>query len=162
MYLTRHPGLLERTFRTTTAYMPAEARALAVEDPYARSMQWSRRFAGLKLFLTLMVAGWDGMTNAIRRSVALGGTLRDALVAAGWQLANSTPLPVVCFRDRAPRDLSAIVERVLASGRAWISMTTLAGAPALRACISNFRPSSDDVTALIAELGVVPEEATAR
>ena len=61
MYFTRHVGILERTFRVAAGYMPREGSVLPVADPYAHSMQWSRRFIGLKLFLSLAVAGWDGV-----------------------------------------------------------------------------------------------------
>ena len=60
VYLTRHRSILSRTFATPTAYMPKEAAAFDVVDPHQHSMQWSRRFIGLKVFLSLAVAGWSG------------------------------------------------------------------------------------------------------
>src|SRR3954464_3340495 len=79
VYLTRHPGILERTFRVAARYMPREGSVLPVADPYAHSMQWSRRFIGLKLFLSLAVAGWQGYEEAIRRQTAMGDLLRERL-----------------------------------------------------------------------------------
>src|SRR5262245_4780768 len=60
MYLTRHPEILSQTCRITADYMPKEGAGLDFVDPYSHSMQWSRRFIGLKLFLTLACAGWKG------------------------------------------------------------------------------------------------------
>jgi aromatic-L-amino-acid decarboxylase len=40
-----------------TAYMPKEGERMQVTDPFAHSLQWSRRFIGLKLFMSLAVAG---------------------------------------------------------------------------------------------------------
>jgi hypothetical protein len=43
--------------------------------------------------------------------------------------------------------------QVVASGKAWISTTRLAGStPVLRACITNYRTEANDIAALIASL----------
>jgi glutamate/tyrosine decarboxylase-like PLP-dependent enzyme len=153
LYLTRHADILDRTFRTETAYMPREQ---GVVHPYAHSMQWSRRFTGLKVFLSLAVAGWDGYVAAIRHQSEMGEQLRGALRASGWEVVNSTPLPLACFVDLRHRDgrsegyLDTICDMVVASGRAWISRTRLAGTtPTLRACITNHRTRLEDVRALV-------------
>jgi glutamate/tyrosine decarboxylase-like PLP-dependent enzyme len=74
LYLTRHKNILGETFRITTDYMPKEAKRLPVTDPYSHSVQWSRRFIGLKVFLSLAVAGWEGYIKAIRHQVTMGKT----------------------------------------------------------------------------------------
>lgn len=154
IFLTRHPGILERTFRVSTGYMPKEG---ATQDPYAHSMQWSRRFIGLKLFLSLAAAGWEGYEAAIRHMTAMGDRLRDGLREAGWVIVNDTPLPVVCFVDggrdgRSPGFLEAVALDVVGSGDAWISTVSLGGeaGTALRACVTNHRTGPEDVDALIA------------
>jgi len=153
LYLTRHHDILERTFRTPTAYMPREAAGLDVLDPHLNSIQWSRRFIGLKVFLSLMVAGWEGYAEAIRHMTAMGDLLRSQLRTAGWLIANKTVLPVVCFADPGPANLDAVAREVVLSGEAWISTTRLQGSRlVLRACITNYRTQPDDVQALIASL----------
>jgi glutamate/tyrosine decarboxylase-like PLP-dependent enzyme len=159
IYLTRHPEILDRTFRTAAAYMPREAAGLDVVDPCMHSMQWSRRAIGLKAFLSLAVAGWEGYGAAIRHMVAMGNELRKGLAAAGWEVVNKTLLPLVCFVDgtlpqgRSAEFLDALALRVIASGQAWISTTRLAGAtPVLRACITNYRTQPADVGALVETL----------
>jgi glutamate/tyrosine decarboxylase-like PLP-dependent enzyme len=159
MYFTRHVGILERTFRVVTGYMPRDGAVLPVADPYAHSMQWSRRFIGLKLFLSLAVAGWAGYEEAIRRQAAMGDRLRERLRAEGWAVVNDTPLPVVCFVDsgregRSASFLEAVAADVVASGEAWLSTVALGeGGPALRACVTNYRTGPEDVDALVAALG---------
>jgi glutamate/tyrosine decarboxylase-like PLP-dependent enzyme len=156
LFLTRHPGQLERAFRVTAAYMPRAGEEQAA-DPYAHSMQWSRRFIGLKLFLSLAVAGWQGYEEAIRRQVAMGDRLRRGLAEAGWTVVNDTPLPIVCFvrrgGGRPVPPLEAVAADVVASGEAWISTVHLESGTALRACITNYRTGPADVDALIASLG---------
>jgi len=159
MFLTRRPEILERTFRVATGYMPRDAEGLPVADPYAHSMQWSRRFIGLKVFLSLAVAGWEGYADAILAMTAMGDRLRARLIADGWRIVNRTPLPVVCFDDPASSGsemkvrLEAIVRDVVTSGAAWISMVTLGGTtPAIRACITNPETTDADLEALAGAL----------
>lgn len=157
VYLTRHADILGRTFQIAAAYVPPKADG--VEDPLAHSLQWSRRFIGLKLFLSLSVAGWDGYAQAMRHMTEMGAELRRELAANGWNIANATPLPVVCFTDaRNPQrnsaeELEAIVRDVVSSGHAWISTTRIgAGQPVLRACITNYRTTAEDLNILIRAL----------
>ncbi|MEZ5354707.1 MAG: pyridoxal-dependent decarboxylase [Bryobacteraceae bacterium] len=151
VYITRHPEHLTRAFRTPTAYMPKEAAGLDVSDLHLLSMQWSRRFTGLKVFLSLAAAGWDGYEETVDRMAAIGDLLRRELRRAGWNILNHTPLPIVCFDGGGSVD--SIARAVVASGEAWISTTVLAGSTrALRACITNYRTDDQDVRALIASL----------
>jgi glutamate/tyrosine decarboxylase-like PLP-dependent enzyme len=157
LLLTRHTDVLARTFRVENAYMPRAAETEHdIVSPYEHSMQWSRRFTGAKVLLSLLVAGWDGYAAAVRRQTAMGALLRRELERADWAVVNETELPVVCFIDRAaggdaPAHLNAILNAVLASGRAWLSTTRLGnGQHVLRACITNYRTDEDDVRALVA------------
>ncbi|MDB5072323.1 MAG: Aromatic-L-amino-acid decarboxylase [Candidatus Eremiobacteraeota bacterium] len=160
MFITRHPHLLPQVFGSSAGYMPVD-HLDPRDDPYSYSIQWSRRFTGLKLFLSLLVAGWDGYRDAIRGQIALGDRLRAGLLDDGWEIVNATPLPVMCFsmphfgRD----DLVALADAVVAGGRAWISFCTLSGGvPALRACVTSHRTTADDVDELIALLHAAREQ----
>jgi glutamate/tyrosine decarboxylase-like PLP-dependent enzyme len=159
IFLTQHPDILDRTFRTSAAYMPRETAGMDVVDPCLHSIQWSRRAIGLKLFLSLVVAGWDGYADTIRHMVAMGVLLRKELEAYGWEVVNRTPLPLVCFVDRLSSQgrsaayLDVLALKVVSSGKAWISTTRLGGAtPVIRACITNYRTGPDDVQALVEAL----------
>ncbi len=113
------------------------------------------------MFLSLLVAGWDGYAAAIRHQTAMGARLREDLDAAGWSVVHPTPLPIACFTDRTRADgssfpyLEAICREVVRSGKAWISTTRVNGGrtPVLRACITNYRTGPSDLEALIATLG---------
>ena len=155
MFFCRHPGAVAESFRVAASYMPDPT--LQTVDPYVTSLQWSRRFIGLKVFLTLAELGEEGLASMIESQTTLGEELRGRLEAAGWRLVNRTPLPVVCATH--PRILEggttvkAVVERVLAGGLAWVSEVLLAGrTPAVRACITNYRTTSADVAFLVGEL----------
>ncbi|MFL6209694.1 MAG: pyridoxal phosphate-dependent decarboxylase family protein [Pyrinomonadaceae bacterium] len=159
VYLTRHMDILTRTFRVANAYMPRAVEAEHdISSPYEHSMQWSRRFTGAKVFMSLLVAGWDGYAAAIRQQTAMGALLHRELISNDWVVVNETELPVICFVDGAaggdvPAHLNAILAQVLASGRAWISTTRLGnGRHVLRACVTNYRTDDRDVRALVATL----------
>ena len=79
IFLTRHAEILSRACRVATDYMPRDADDLGVTDPFVHSMQWSRRFIGLKVFLSLAVAGWSGYEETIRHQTAMGEFLRCEL-----------------------------------------------------------------------------------
>lgn len=107
-------------------------------DPYTHSILWSRRFIGLKLFLTLAVLGWEGYRMHVERSLDMADRLRDLLHANGWQVVNESPLAVLCFVDaETTADPAAIAAHVVADGRAWISAAKFEGRPVLRACITS-------------------------
>lgn len=157
--LTRHPGRLEDTFAIVTDYMPRDAAGFDVADPHKRSLQWSRRAIGLKVFCSLLAAGWAGYREAIEHQAAMGDLLREKLAAADWEVINRTPLPTLCFVDarrpdgRSAAYLDAVARRVVLSGKAWISTTRLRrSTPALRACITNYRTRPADLDTLMAAL----------
>lgn len=156
LFLSRHPRILEETFRVDRSpYMPGHTYDARDVEPYKESLEWSRRFVGLKLWMTLATHGVDGYRAVLRRQVALGHRLRGALAQKNWRIENRTPLPVVCFTDPAHPDLdtAAFTARVAATGRAWITPTELAtGQKVLRAGIASFTTTDDDVDALVETL----------
>ncbi|WP_287587338.1 aminotransferase class V-fold PLP-dependent enzyme [Candidatus Borrarchaeum sp.] len=156
LFLTRHPEILLRTFSIEADYMPKDALGLNVVDPYIRSLQCSRRFIGLKVFLSLAVAGWNGYSTVIRHQVKMGDLLRQELKKSGWKIVNQTKLPVVCFVDQQRPEgksvefVESIAQGVVSSGKAWISTTRLKqNIPVLRACITNYRTEPEDIHALV-------------
>jgi glutamate/tyrosine decarboxylase-like PLP-dependent enzyme len=154
LYLTGHPELLLQTFKTDASYISTNDAA-QTQNLYEHSMQWSRRFIGLKVFLSLAIAGWDGYAEVIRQQVALANDLRHLLEQSGWQLITKTPLPVVCFIPPEPLNLNKIATTINATGEAWISTTQIGlGHPqqkmqVLRVGIPNYRTTKEDVTALV-------------
>ena len=165
LYLTRHQDILRRTFQTKTGYMPPDAAQQSAVDPYTHSIQWSRRFIGLKVFLSLAVAGWDGYGAVIRHQVEMGHLLKSELEASGWEIVNRTKLPLVCFVDRQVPEgrsdpfLEAVQREVVSSGKAWISVARIdKGRPVLRACITNYRTEAEDIRTLVNALNRAREK----
>jgi glutamate/tyrosine decarboxylase-like PLP-dependent enzyme len=151
MFFCRHPEVVGEAFRAQTSYMPAKTTGPAV-DPYTTSVQWSRRFIGLKLFLALAQHGESGYVEMIEHQVRMGDVLRQSLAAAGWQIVNNTPLPLVCFTREGlvPSEfLAALYERQIA----WMSEVRLGDAASVvRACVTSFRTSESDVEWVVGEM----------
>ena len=154
MFLTRHTGLLEKTFRVdNTFYMPVTSRDTAVAQPYAQSMSWSRRFNGLKVFLTLAVCGWEGYRELFRRQIALGERLKQKLRKCDWDVVNQTELPVACFRAAPMMDYEWLATHVGRSGISWVTTTRLSHfGTTLRAGITNFNTTEADLETLLMAL----------
>jgi glutamate/tyrosine decarboxylase-like PLP-dependent enzyme len=143
MFLTRHAPVLSSAFHAASSFMPSNTMGI---DPYVTSVQWSRRFLGLRLFLSLAAAGWEGYAQHLERSIGLAGMLERELLARNWRIVNQSPLAVLCIEppDR-DCDIKAIVRQVLASGRAWIAAAGFEGRDVIRACVTSGETTPDDI-----------------
>jgi glutamate/tyrosine decarboxylase-like PLP-dependent enzyme len=147
MFITQHAPVLSSAFQVSASYMPSNTPNL---DPYVTSVQWSRRFVGLRLFLSLAVAGWRGYGEHVERSIELIGLLREKLTARGWSIANASHLAVLCVDPpTGTGETPSIVSRVLASGRAWVSTAIFEGREVIRACVTNGETMAGDITELV-------------
>jgi glutamate/tyrosine decarboxylase-like PLP-dependent enzyme len=146
MFLTRDPAILSSTFQVSTGFMPSNT---ATVDPYVTTAQWSRRFLGVRLFLSLAAAGWCGYAEHVERSVALITRLREMLAERGWRIANDSSLALLCVEpppDAA--DARTLASRVLASGRAWIAVAKYEGRDVIRICLTHGEATMDDIREL--------------
>ena len=150
MFLIADPALLPAVFQVSTTYMPSNQANL---DPYVNSMQWSRRFLGLRLFLALATAGWDGYAAHVERSISLIARLRTALHAHGWKIVNDSQMAVLCAVPPSGGSTAReIVTRVVTSGEAWISVAVFEGQEVVRACVTHGQTDEDDIETLVEAL----------
>jgi aromatic-L-amino-acid/L-tryptophan decarboxylase len=156
LFITRHREILSETFRITAEYMPKEAKDLEIVDPFTHSIQWSRRAYGIKLYLALMIFGWEGYEKTIRHQTKIGEKLKELLKKSGWTIMNSSPFPVVCFMDDNyldnPDFIKTVIKNLIDSGKSWLSIYPIFGKPTFRACITNYNTSEEDIEALVSEL----------
>jgi glutamate/tyrosine decarboxylase-like PLP-dependent enzyme len=147
MFLTTDAAALSTSFQVSTGYMPSNVAGV---DPYVTSVQWSRRFLGLRLFLSLAAAGWEGYGRHVERAIELTALLRERLPAHGWTIANRSVLAVLCIEPPPGAvDARTMVARVLASGRAWISVANFEGRQVIRACVTHGETTQDDIMELV-------------
>jgi len=154
MFFCRHPEAVGRAFRASTSYMPDDTTG--APDPYSTTVQWSRRFTGLKVFMTLARLGRQQLVERIERQAEIGDLLRAGLQQDGWEIVNRTPLPVVCFRHphlTNPESFDRLLKFLYERGRVWISVVSLPGiGPALRACITSYETGNAELELLRSEL----------
>jgi glutamate/tyrosine decarboxylase-like PLP-dependent enzyme len=155
MFFCRHADVVGEAFRAKTSYMPGQTDGPVV-DPYTTSVQWSRRFIGLKLFLALARHGESEYVAMIEHQARMGDVLRESVQRAGWRIVNRTPLPLVCFtRDGlvACKFIAALYERQIA----WMSEVRLGdAAPVVRACVTSFRTKPPDIEWVVREMSRLP------
>ncbi len=150
MFITRHPAVLSEAFRVRADFMPSNAQSL---DPYLNTLQWSRRFMGLRLFLALAAAGWQGYAAHVERAVEVIERVKARLLAHGWSVANDSRLAVLCaVPPPGHPGVGDIVRCVRASGRAWVACATFEGREVVRVCATHGETSLADVDELVAAL----------
>src|SRR5499427_7458216 len=150
MFLVRDPAALTAAFQVSASYMPSHEASL---DPYMNTVQWSRRFLGLRLFLSLAAAGWAGHAAHIERAVAQTVWIRSELERRGWSIVNDSPFALLnVLPPAALGDPKTVVGRVLASGRAWVSLARFEGRDVIRICVTHGETSDADLAILIATL----------
>lgn len=150
--------------RETFAYTGEYAKTLTA-DPvegfafFEESMELSRRFRALKLWLSVRYHGLGQFRQAIRNDLRHARLLAQLIRAEpSLELLAPVELSAVCFRwtDGPAATLNErnkqILQRVVRRGRVGLSNATLRGQFALRACIVNHRTTDDDVAAVIEEV----------
>ena len=126
------------------------------------SVELSRRFRALKVWLTLQYYGTRRIAQAISEDISLAAYLGEVVSNADdFELLAPVELSICCFRY-VPRagmrdeELNRLNERVMAlvqkGGRAYVSNATVRGRFALRACITNFRTTKADIDATVAAI----------
>ncbi|MFB3812691.1 MAG: aspartate aminotransferase family protein [Terriglobales bacterium] len=131
---------------------------------FEESLELSRRFRALKLWLSLRYHGLAAFRDAIRQDLAHARHLADAISRQpALELLATGPLSAVCFRyagdpPRGPEtDLdrlnAAVLRRVNRERRrVFLSNASIRGKFALRACFVNHRSRQRDVDAVIEEV----------
>jgi aromatic-L-amino-acid/L-tryptophan decarboxylase len=119
------------------------------------SVELSRRFRALKVWLTLQYYGSRRIAETISDDISLAAYLGEVVDRAeDLELLAPVELSICCFRYVPRRGMSdaelnrlneRIMELVQKGGRAYLSNATVNGRFALRACITNFRTTKADI-----------------
>jgi glutamate/tyrosine decarboxylase-like PLP-dependent enzyme len=154
MFFCRHPLTVGEAFRVTASFMPQNMDGSAI-DPYTNSIQWSRRFIGLKLFMTLAEQGEAGYAGMIEHQARMGNLLRAEMRRTGWDIVNDTPLPLVCF-TRPGLDVPRLLADLQARQIAWMAPVRFGdNPPVIRACITSYRTTESDVNRVVDEMNIL-------
>ena len=141
---TRRPEAFLDAFSLVPEYLRTPDAVSSVTE-YGPEL--GRPFRALKLWTVLRCYGAEGLRESIRQSVALAelfeSWVRDE---PGWEPAAPRPFSVVCFRrEGSDEENEALLERVNARGRIFISHTRLDGRYVLRLAVGSGKTSEDDI-----------------
>jgi aromatic-L-amino-acid decarboxylase len=144
---TRRPDVLKRAFALVPEYLVTREQSDVV-NLMDYGVQLGRRFRALKLWMVIRAFGADGLAARLRQQMEMAREFARWVEAdADWETVAPVPFSLVCFRcapagmSEADRDVlnAAILERVNASGSAYLSHTKLGGRYVLRLAIGNMR-----------------------
>lgn len=143
-FFTARPDDLRAAFSLVPEYLRTPEDALNLME-YGPAL--GRRMRALKLWTVLRWYGREGLQKNIRASVRLA-ELVEELVRADerFDLCAPRPFSAVCFRLRASdEENEALLERVNASGTAFLSHTRLKDRYVIRWAIANARTTDEDI-----------------
>ncbi len=161
--LVRRREDLEGALAHEEDYLPHErAESHAVDI----TLEYSRPFRALKLWLGFRAHGAAAFRAAIERNLGHARLLHETVVADGEfeALCGPPPLSTVPFRHVPPgvADLDdhngRLVHRLQEGGQVWVAPARVDGVVCLRPCFVNFRTTDDDVLALVDEARRVGQE----
>ena len=156
----RDPEIARRAFAYSAEYVKTTS-----DDPvegfafFDQTIELSRRFRALKVWLSLQYHGLAAFRSAIAQNLAQAKLLADLIEQEpSLELLAPVELSAVCFRW-AKGDVDAlnglnevILREVTEAGRVWLSNADIRGTVGLRACITNHRTTEHDVRAIIEEV----------
>jgi aromatic-L-amino-acid decarboxylase len=142
---TRDPEVLREAFSIAPVYLRASEEGVTNLTDYGPAL--GRRFRALKLWAVIRCYGREGLQSVVREHQRLARVFASWVEEApGWEVVAPVHFSLVCFRyEGADEENEAILERVNATGEAFLSNTVLAGRYVLRLAVGNQRTTEDDV-----------------
>jgi glutamate/tyrosine decarboxylase-like PLP-dependent enzyme len=141
---TRHPALQVRVFQNAAAYLGPLGET---PDHVHLTPENSRRLRALAAWFTLRAYGRAGHREIVQRNIACAHALGEAIkTIPGLRLLAPVRLNVVCFtlaEEPTAERLAGLAAEM--AEEAFLTPTTYAGVPALRAAFSNWRTSGTDI-----------------
>jgi aromatic-L-amino-acid decarboxylase len=142
---TRRPEALRGAFSLVPEYLRTSDEDVTNLMDYGPAL--GRRFRALKLWAVMRCFGREGLQALIREHVRLARLFASWIEeTAGWEICAPYPFSVVCFRrEGSNEENEALLERVNASGEAYLSHTVLGDRYVLRLAVGNMRTTEADV-----------------
>jgi aromatic-L-amino-acid/L-tryptophan decarboxylase len=150
--LVRDRADLEAAFSHDAPYIPEIELG---EHPVEWTLEYSRPFRALKLWLALRAHGAEAFREAIEHDLHLARLVADLVREADdLELMTEPSLSIVPFRrvpSRGDPDAhnQRLVDAVQRDGRVYVTGAVVDGRWCLRPCIVNYRTSTDDAHALV-------------
>lgn len=152
--LVKNGNLLRRAMAGDAAYLQDRTNPADLPSPMDYSLELSRPFRALRLWLVIQYYGLDRFAAAWNEKRQLAVYLAEAIKnQPDLELYADPQLSIVAFRHRrGPEASQALGQHINNSGQAFISSTTIAGTYWLRVAVLSFRTDQgiiDDLLAVI-------------
>jgi aromatic-L-amino-acid decarboxylase len=145
-FYTRRPDILRRAFLLVPEFLRTaqDTQALNYMD---YGVPLGRRFRALKLWFVMRYFGRDRIAGLIRCHVKWAQQLAEEIRKdERFEVSAPVPLSLICFRYRGTDDENReLLDRINASGIAFLSHTVLNGKYVLRLAIGNIKTTQDDL-----------------
>jgi aromatic-L-amino-acid decarboxylase len=167
LYLVRDSAHLVRVMSTNPSYLQSGVDA-QVKNLRDWGIPLGRRFRALKLWFLIREQGVEGLAGRLRRDLANAQWLAEQVRATpGWRVLAPVPLQTLCVRhepaglDGAALDQHTLawVERINASGAAYVTAALLDGCWMVRVSIGSLLTERPQVEALWALMRTEAERA---
>jgi glutamate/tyrosine decarboxylase-like PLP-dependent enzyme len=141
---TRRPDLQVRVFQNAAAYLGPLGDT---PDHVHLTPENSRRLRALAAWFTLRAYGRDGHREIVQQNITCARALGQAIkTIPGLRLLAPVRLNVVCFTLAADPTAERLADLAAELAKeVFLTPTTYAGVPALRAAFSNWRTTRTDV-----------------
>ncbi|MGH2842731.1 MAG: pyridoxal phosphate-dependent decarboxylase family protein [Solirubrobacteraceae bacterium] len=130
---TRHADAFRNAFSLVPEYLrtPSVEDALSLNE-YGPAL--GRRFRALKLWAVLRCYGREGLREHVRAGVEMAAAFESWVRAANdWEVVSARHFALVCLRHAGSDEFNqTLLERVNASGDAFLSHTVIEGRYVLR------------------------------
>jgi aromatic-L-amino-acid decarboxylase len=149
----RHPELLVRAFSIVPEYLRS-AEQSSTRSLMDYGIALGRRFRAVKLWLVIRTFGRAGLARRLGAYVRMASEMATWIdEVPGWERIAPASFSTVVFRyapdglgDAEANDLNqTILDRVNASGEAFLTHTVLRGRMAIRMAIGNVRTTPEHV-----------------
>jgi len=145
-FYTKRPEILRRAFSLVPDYLKnqEDSRAVNLMD---YGVPLGHRFRALKFWFVLRYFGRERLAATLRSHIQLAQDLAELIEQdSRFEISAPHPFSTVCFRLKGTDEENlAILERVNASGKFYISQTKLSGKTVLRIAIGNLGTTWEDV-----------------
>jgi len=153
VFLTQHIQLLKATCEVTAPYLAGSDS----EIPYmSLGIENSRRFRAFPVWATLMAYGRNGVKKKIESNIRQARTLANWIDESDkFRLVKSCELNVVLFKPNADMlNLTSdeCIAKLNSSGQVFVTPGRWSGEAIIRAALSNWATSDDDVQRVITTL----------
>lgn len=156
VYLTRHPRHLYDSCHVPAPYLIQDGEE---PDFMSLGMENSRRFRGLPVYLSILAYGKAGIRAGVKNNIDLSQALAAWLDRCEhFELLHPCRLNVVVFRPLLPKEgecdqekklddvCNAFLQKLNQDGRVFMTPGQWQGKTCIRAALSNWGTTQDDLT----------------